>query len=395
MREMTRRSCLALMATTAAAPAARALDTPIEDTPIENRPIELPALLNDFHQIWIPARMNDSPVLWCELDSGAGGAVYLIDARMAASIGIRAERVGQSAGVIQGQPIADGRARVTVEFPGLRLEKQELIIKPAPLDKDGIVGLFNFRQWVAELDYQTPTVRLHDAKGFQGKSESVPISIEQTNPMAEVRLTLRAGEEIRGRFVVDTGAAGSLAYLSYSFADRLHLADRGLRWVADSMGNRAARIARLSVGPYGVDQAVIRVFPARGFGGTVEPDGMLGVDFLRRFRVFFDYGRERLVLEPNAFYSAPDRFDASGIRIYKDAVERRGLSVFLVVPGTPAAEAGVKEGDRLLAVDGAPVDLMSAGRVSELLMEEGAERSLLLQRGPAVLIVRLKLRRLL
>jgi hypothetical protein len=275
-------------------------------------PVTLPAMLNDFHQIWIPARINGSPVLWCELDSGGGGALYFIDAGKAAAIGVRAERMGQSAGVSQGTMAVDGRAQVTVEFPGLRLERQELVIKPAPLGKDGIVALANFRQWVTEMDYQAPAVRLHDADSFQysGPGEAIPLLIVETNPLAEARLLLgpegAPGNEIRGRFVVDTGAAGSIVYLSSSFVERTRLAERSLRWVADSMGLSATRIARFAVGPYGVDQAVIRRFPSRGFGGTAEPDGMIGVEFLRRFRLFFDYGREgqgaRLILEPNAAY---------------------------------------------------------------------------------------------
>ncbi len=360
-------------------------------------PLTLPAMLNDFHQIWIPARINGSPVLWCELDSGGGGALYFIDAEKAVAIGVHAEHLGQSAGVAQGRLAVDGRAQVTVEFPGLRLDRQELVIKPTALGKDGIVALANFRQWVIEMDYQTPAVRLHDAASFRydGPGQAIPLSIEQTNLLAEARLVLENGDEIRGRFVVDTGAAGSIVYLSSSFAERTHLAGRNLRWVPDSMGLTAARVARFAVGPYDVPQAVIRRFGTRGFGGTAEPDGMIGVEFLRRFRLFFDYGRERLILEPTAACQEPSRFDASGLRVYKEAPEKRGLKIFLVVPGTPAAEAGVREGDVLLAVDHAPVDLISAGQVADLLMEDGAGRTLLIERGTQVLTVSLKLRRLL
>ncbi len=411
MRSWTRRGVLAAGCLLGpATPAARAFQaaggpgprgTP-EGTPSGT---PLPAMLNDFHQIWIPARINGSPVLWCELDSGGGAALYFIDAGKAVAIGVRAERTGQSAGVAQGRMAPDGRAQVTVDLPGLRLERQELVIKPTPLGKDGIVALANFRQWVTELDYETPAVRLHDAQSFRygGPGEAIPLSIVDTNPLAEARLLLgpegNPGDEVRGRFVVDTGAAGGIVYLSSSFVERTRLAERNLRWVADSMELSAARIARFAVGPFGVDQAVIRRFPSRGFGGTAEPDGMIGVEFLRRFRLFFDYGRERsparLILEPNAAYREPSRFDASGMRVYKDAPGQRGLKIFLVVPGTPAAEAGVREGDVLLAVDHTAVDLISAGRVGEMLMEEGAERTLLIERGTEVVTVRVKLRRLL
>ena len=384
MRGWTRREVLALAA---GAPGLRAAAA---------APLTFPALLNDFHQLWIPTRINGSPVLWCELDSGGGGALYFIDAVRAAALGIRAERVGQSAGPAQQRLVADRRATVTVDFPGLRLERQELVIKPAPLGKDGIVALANFRQWVVELDFETPVVRLHDAAAFQysGTGTALPLSFVETNPLLEVQLRFGA-DDVRGRFVVDTGAAGSIAYLSSSFVEKARIAERNCRWVADSLGVSAARITRFGAGPFGADQAVIRRFPARGFGGTAEPDGMIGVEFLRRFRLFFDYGRERLILEPNAAYGEPSRFDASGLRVYKEAPDRRGLKVFAVLPETPAAEAGLREGDVLLAVDRTSADLATPSRIAEMLMDDGAERTLLVERGAQVLQIRLKLRRLL
>ncbi len=361
-------------------------------------PLTLPAMLNDFHQISIPLRIDGSSVLWCELDSGGGGDLFFIDAEKAVALGLHAERVGQSAGVAQGQMAPDARTQVTVDLPGLHLERQELVIKPTPLGKDGIVSLANFRSWVVELDYQTPAVRLHDSDGFRydGPGQPIPLSFAATNPLAEARLVLDgAGDQIAGRFVVDTGAAASLLYLSSTFVERTRLAERNLRWAPDSMGLRAARIARFAVGPYAIEQAVVRRFPTPGFGGTAEPDGMIGVEFLRRFRLFFDYRRERLILEPNAAYREPSRFDASGLRVYKEAPARRGLKVFLVVPGTPASEAGVREGDVLLAIDHTAVDLIPPSRVAEMLMDEGVERTLLIERGPQVLTIPLKLRRLL
>lgn len=384
MTALTRRDALAALA---AAPAVRAAAAPLT----------LPALLNDFHQIWILARINGSPVLWCELDSGGGGALYFIDAQKAAALGIRAERTGQSAGPGQQKLAPDGRATVTVEFPGLRLERQELVIKPAPLGKDGIVALANFRQWVTELDFETPAVRLHDAAAFRysGPGAALPLAFVETNPLLEVRLQFGATDEVRGRFVVDTGAAGSIAYLTSSFFERARIAKRNCRWAPDSLGLSAARITGLAAGPLAIEQPVIRRFPAPGFGGTAEPDGLLGVEFLRRFRLFFDYGRERLILEPNAAYRDPSRFDASGLRVYKEAPDRHGLKIFAVLPETPAAEAGVREGDVLLAVDGTSAELVPPSRIAEMLMDEGSERTLLLERGAQVLSLKLKLRRLL
>ncbi len=35
-----------------------------------------------------------------------------------------------------------------------------------------------------------------------------------------------------------------------------------------------------------------------GFGGRTEPDGLLCSDFLRRFKLIFDYPRQDLIIEP-------------------------------------------------------------------------------------------------
>ena len=162
----------------------------------------------------------------------------------------------------------------------------------------------------------------------------------------------------------------------------------------DNAGLNAARVERLTIGPFHIEKPVIRRFLAPGFGGANEPDGLIGVEFLRRFRLFVDYKRNQMILEPNRNYAEPSRFDASGIRVYKDPAARHGMRIFLVLPSTPASEAGIREGDLLLSVDGAPVDRMSPGLVQDALAREGADCLLLLQRKSEVLTIKLKLRAL-
>ena len=63
----------------------------------------------------------------------------------------------------------------------------------------------------------------------------------------------------------------------------------------------------------------------------------------------------------------PSRFDASGLRVHRSPGVRDALPIFLVVPGTPAAEAGLRESDLLLAVDGVPAERLSPGVIAERL----------------------------
>ncbi len=195
--------------------------------------------------------------------------------------------------------------------------------------------------------------------------------------------------------VIDTGAVGSIAYFSSSFATRVRLAERSYASVPDTMGRTACRIGRFSLGTLGIDRPVVHYFGTPGFGGKTEPDGMIAADFLRRFRVFLDYTRGRMILEPHAGHAEPFAFDASGLRVHRIPNAPDRLRIYDVLSGTPSAEAGLQVNDLLVALDDVPIERMSPGMVQEALTREGRVSSLLIQRADEVFTVRVKLRRLL
>jgi membrane-associated protease RseP (regulator of RpoE activity) len=154
-------------------------------------------------------------------------------------------------------------------------------------------------------------------------------------------------------------------------------------------------LERFGLGQLVVNRPVVHQFLEPGFGGKAEPDGMIGVEFLRRFKVFFDYGRSRMILEPNSRYVEPSRFDASGLRVHRVPNIADAVRIYQVLPDTPGAEAGLQETDLIVAVDDTPVQRMSPGLVQEALARDGRECRLLVQRGYEVFGVELKLRKLL
>ena len=380
----------ALLASLCAAP-------PLLGAPGE--PLTLPARRNDFHQLLVPARIENSAPLWSELDSGGGGPLVFIDAAHAAAIGVQPTFYGRSAGPAEGGLAPDLRARVTLAFPGLTVPDQELVIKAGALpgDKDASIGMPVLNRFVVELDHESPAVRLHDPALFRysGPGRTIPFTIEENYPFTAATLTLRDGQQVTARMVIDTGAVGSIAYFSRSFALQNKLTERALASAPDTMGRTACRIERFALGALGINRPVVHHFGTPGFGGKTEPDGMIAADFLRRFRVFLDYGRGRMILEPNRSYGEPAVFDASGLRVHRIPNAPNTLRIYEVLAGTPAAEAGLRPDDLLAALDDTPVERMSAGMVQEALTREGRESSLLIQRGGEVFTIRLKLRRLL
>ena len=138
------------------------------------------------------------------------------------------------------------------------------MIKATPLlgDKDASIGMLVLSRYVVELDHESPAVRLHEPEQFRykGPGKAFPFTIEDNNPYTTATLTLRDGKELTARMVIDTGAAGSIAYLGRSFAAQNRLAERASGSAADSLGRRACRLERFALGTLGVARPVVTNF---------------------------------------------------------------------------------------------------------------------------------------
>jgi membrane-associated protease RseP (regulator of RpoE activity) len=97
--------------------------------------------------------------------------------------------------------------------------------------------------------------------------------------------------------------------------------------------------------------------------------GNVGAGVLKRFNITFDYPHQQLVFEPNVNYGKPDVFDRSGMWLN----ESEGVfEVMDVTAGGPSATAGLKPGDKILAIDGHPVSQLSLPAVREQFKSEPA-----------------------
>lgn len=79
--------------------------------------------------------------------------------------------------------------------------------------------------------------------------------------------------------------------------------------------------------------------------------GNVGGAVLRRFALTLDYTRRRIYFEKNRERGGRDAYDRAGLWLSLSA-DGRAFEVYDVVARGPAEEAGLKVGDRVLAVDG-------------------------------------------
>lgn len=227
---------------------------------------------------------------------------------------------------------------------------------------------------------------------------SIPLWFVDRKAFVGARVGVEGGDPIPVDLAVDLGAGHAL-WLNQRDA-RIRPPEHTIattlgRGLSGDMHGEVGRVRRFELGPFAFD-GVVTIFPRREHqrpGGGDFRDGFVGAEILTRFRVTFEYSRQRMVLEPGARFAESFDYDMSGLAL--DPQDRDRAAILAVVHGSPADQTGLRVGDLLVSVDGRALGSMTPDEVARALEREGKEVTLGIQRGPDRLEKRLRLRRLL
>jgi hypothetical protein len=222
------------------------------------------------------------------------------------------------------------------------------------------------------------------------------------HPHVEAEIELADGERLRGACVVDVGSSLPLG-LTGPFVDRHRLRERTgttmQRPAGGGVGGPAVadvgRVRALRIGGAEVADVVTVMFGENAgvFSGNASWIGNVGSDVLRRFLVFLDYERRRMILEPHAGSGEPFETDMSGANFVTAAGDRE-LLVEFVLPGSPADAAGLRQGDLVTATDGRSIEPRSLLELRARLRRAGERVRLTIRRGNEAQVVELTTRRI-
>lgn len=105
---------------------------------------------------------------------------------------------------------------------------------------------------------------------------------------------------------------------------------------------RIVRAQSLAMGDVREDRPLITLL-GNDIGGEI--DGIVGMSFLRRLNLSFDAQGRKLWVRPSRQAPAPERYGMSGLWLDHDGDR---IKVAAVGTGSPAAAAGIVEGDRIV-----------------------------------------------
>jgi hypothetical protein len=308
------------------------------------------------NRIVVPARINgrDTTVI---LDTGA--SMTTLNRDYARSIGLP-EGFKIAAKGAGGNVDAELVSGLTVEIGGFRIANASVgVMDLGPIRRSigrpisGIIGRELFNSAVISIDWSKKQIRIQSRDDFKPAPSATAVEVTKKGPFNTIPVSVAGAPPIEA--LLDLGNGSALVLPRSYWGDRPELA--GLRSAASIAGGvggmhpaRLTTIPQVSLGGQ-----TFTAVPAilSDSGNNDEPTQManVGIGLLTQFDVDLDLGRDRIYLTPRADHP-PFVRDRAGVRF--DLLDDRLKASFVSMDG-PAAAAGLKDGDEVIAVDGRAV----------------------------------------
>jgi hypothetical protein len=265
-----------------------------------------------------------------------------------------------------GQRLATGRPIVALDLAEVREATNEQIY--------GVIGMDVLRACRVQIDFDTGWIRFLESLPANPEElgEKIPLKfVDEGAPYFVGSM----GDEATDRFLIDTGAQGNS--VEASLFDDLHeqqLIQLGRSFasvtIAGELRGERGKLNRLTVGP----------FTKQGLRVSRINVSSVGLRYLSRFRVTFDFPGHCAYLQKGKHYTKPEPCATSGLTIlwFDGEPVVDGVRV-----GGPGERGKIKPRDVLVRVDGQPaaeidpfalrhVLTSAAGRTVPLTVRRGA-----------------------
>ena len=371
--------------------------------------VSIPFELVTRHVI-VKVRINNSRPLSFVFDTG--DKVAIVDLARAQELGLNLHGQVNVGGAGSGKLTGSLVQGATWTLPGLEGFSQPVALA-LPFDRlaarfghdfDGIIGSDFIKRFVVEIDYPARVIRLHDKDTFTytGAGESIPIHLDsQGHPILEAEVTPIGSAPVKGKYVLDIGSGNSLA-LHSPFVAEHGLLNSNLKTIrtigAGGAGGqtlgRTGRVAELKIGKFRISNPTVFFSQdkAGAFANTALA-GNIGQQIASKFRVFLDYGRERIILEPAPSFGEPFERAHSGMALSAEGKDFTIFRIMEVLEDSPASEVGLQKDDVLIKVNDKPASELTITKLGEM-FEKPAAYKITIQRGDQILQVTLKTRKL-
>jgi hypothetical protein len=296
------------------------------------------------------------------LDSGAGMNVLTPEA--AERLGIRGGTEVNAQGV--GSQAVKARIVALEHFQlghtELATSQAVVIPLPAMLQSDGLIGHGVLSRYVAEIDYDAKTLRLHPRDGYRPAADLKSVELRVKSNIPEIKMEI-GGHDTWVK--LDTGATDSVT-LFKPFVDQYDIRSKVTNLIAGGQslgvgGGQASEMGFLKgmkLAGFELPELQVSLSKAQqGVFADSATQGNLGAEILYRFTVLLDYAGGKAYFKPGKQFNAIQRINRTGISTLFDGQKH---PVLAVRPNSPAAKARMQVGEEIMSVNNVSVSKLKA-----------------------------------
>jgi predicted aspartyl protease len=258
--------------------------------------------------ILLPVQVNGEGPFEFILDTGAGTSLLSSDLRQKLGIKILGSKEGQSAGGAVSVSLAKVRslavASAKLDNVDMGLVDLSHIGKTVGARIDGDLGYNFLKHFRITLDYRKSEIRFEDPKRFElaGRSKSITeVTMRLASPAKPLILVdVHANGRGPFQFAIDTGT--STTAITPELAKQLGVVSSPIGAVTTGGGHvnvTAGVLQSFQLGGARIDSLAVIVadfFAMLSDALGAKLDGIVGYNFLRNYKVAFDYLNETLSL---------------------------------------------------------------------------------------------------
>jgi len=277
---------------------------------------------------------------------------------------------------------------VSLDMPGVHgqghamlvLEKDYLELRNfLGSDVHGILGYELFSRFIVKIDYDRKVLTLMKPDRFKPNKRHtwLPITVEDTKPYIIVGLQMNDTTSLSAKLLVDSGASHGL-FLESSSSPKINVPEKHVasiigRGLGGEITGQIGRIKSLEIGNYSIKDVIANFPDPNAYIDTIKTsrsvfrNGSLGGEMLSRFNVIFNFPGERIYLKKNSSYKKDFFFNMSGLTIRARGARLRNFEIADVRENSLAAKAGVRKGDKLIAINGLAAENLDLDTINGIL----------------------------
>lgn len=292
-------------------------------------------------------------------DTGSGG--ISLDSTTVEQLGLNITKSEKTIRGIAGLKKVEYALKHTLKLPNLSVDSlnfhinnYNILSESYGVKIDGIIGYSFLRKFIIYVNYDVKQIKVYSPGslkypkyGYLMKPKFSPLPLDVH--------TILDQQQTNTNLIFDTGAGLNLL-LSEEFVNENNLLKKNKPTYyvkTEGLGGqklmKLCTIKMLTVGKYKFRNVPTMIFED-DFNVTNFPvnGGIIGNDILRRFNLIINYPDFCIHLQPNSYFSEPFDYTYTGLSIF--LIDNK-VVVFDVINDSPAAKAGLKEGDQIFAIN--------------------------------------------